>query len=306
MPEYTIAEMFEVQDAADDFILDDLAADFAVSEDDFDMEEPLVVSEADTPDVEVFETLPGSDARWEPEQKVEDKKPADWANDGDHTDFIRYIRDKLKKVPRHTGNTIPGCERAVAYLKALDTEISKAMRSDYEGKIDESEIDAIRREISTGIERLENKIKQLRGKKASLDVRLVSTGHCDKCGSTTPLWHNIAENKFVCLHCEAEAKANQEGLTKEATTPVLNVYMSPFERAIVGTLVNSTVSAGHNIEETYEQLKNKYNFTPREELAIQQLVADYGYPVYKDRGRLNESSDPAAGDGVDWSTNYYA
>lgn len=328
MSEYKIAETFDVYDDTD-FILDDLADDatLMVSEDEdgsYDDDEALVVSEEDyvfdkevpmegaptlmVEEDSVSEMLPGSDMAWTPEPEPEEKKQTDWANDGDHTYFVSYVKDKLNKVPRHSGNTIPGCERACAYLKSLDSEISKAMRSDLDGKIDESEIDAIRKEIDKGVERLESQIKKLRGTKkgAATEVRLVSTGECKKCASVTPLWHDIKNDKMVCLHCEAEEKRDSEGLTKEATTPVLNVYMTPFERAVVGTIINSGVSAGRNVEETYELLKNKYNFTPREELAIQQLIADYGYPMLKDRGRLNEESDPASGDSVDWNTNYYA
>jgi hypothetical protein len=314
MPEYTVAETFEVNDA-EDFILDDLVSDLMVSEEEMNIEDPLVVTEdaaadgamAPAADIVVNEVLPGSNMPYMPEQKAEDK-PTDWLNDGDHTHFLKYIKDKLSsKVPRHTGLTIPGCERALAFLKGLDNEISKAMRSDLDGKVDEAEIDAVRKEIAKGCERLDQQLKKLRSsKKGETEVRLISTGQCEQCEATTPLWHDVANARMVCLHCDAGATVADGDLKKEAGTPILNVYLTAFERAIVGTIVNSAVSAGNNIEETYTLLKNKYNFTPREELAIQQLVADYGYPVFKDRGRLNEESDPAAGDGVDWNTNYHA
>ena len=160
--------------------------------------------------------------------------------------------------------------------------MSKAMRSDYDAVIDEGEVDGLRKNIGDMMERLEKQIKKLKGsgKTASLETRLVSNGHCEKCASVAPIWHDTHNDKLVCLHCEAEATRN-DNIEKTAGTPVLNVYMTPFERAVVGIMVNSKVSAGRNIEETYEKLKNKYNFTPREELAIQQLVADYGYPVYR-------------------------
>lgn len=322
MSEYKVAESFDVYDDAD-YILDDLADDPSIvvgEEDDDSMYDDdgatMSVSEDEAMDysidkevpavvVEEADTIPGSDMVWEPEAEPEEK-PTDWANDGDHSQFVMYVKDKLSKVPRHSGQTIPGCERAAAYLKSLDSDISKAMRSDTDGKIDESEIDAVRDHINTGVDRLESRIKQLRGnrKTAATEARLVSSGECKKCASVSPLWHDVKNDKMVCLHCEADGQSDE--LKKEATTPVLNVYMTPFERAIVGTIVNSKVSAGRHIEETYELMKNKYNFTPREELAIQQLIADYGYPMVKDRGRLNEESDPASGDSVDWNTNYHA
>ena len=315
MPEYTVAETFEVNDA-EDFILDDLVSDLMVSEEEMNIEDPMIVSEdaaADgavlaPADIVVNEVLPGSNMSYQPEQKAEDR-PTDWANDGDHSQFVQYLKDKMSKVPRHNGDKIPGCERACAYLKSLDNEISKAMRSDLDGKIDENEVDALRKQISDGVERLEKQIKKLRSslkKGGEIEVKLVATGQCEKCEAVTPLWHDIANDRMVCLHCDATATGDNGELKKEAGTPILNVYMSGFESAIVRTIVNSSVSAGNNIEETYQLLKNKYNFTPREELTIQQLVADYGFPVFKDRGRLNEESDPAAGDGVDWASNYHA
>ena len=243
------------------------------------------------------------------EDKVDDK-PKDWEKGHNHSQFVSYVKDKMKKGPKHSGETIPGCERFKSFLKSIDNEISSAMRSDLDGVIDEHQIDAMRKEIEKMVERLDHQINKLKKKtkKADLNVRLVSEGQCEKCQSVAPMWHDIENNKMVCMHCESEAEApsDSDQLEKKANTPVLNVYITAFERAIVGTIVNSAVSAGRDIEETYERLKNKYNFTPREELAIQQLIADYGYPTYKDRGLLNEPSDPSSDDGIDWMTQYHA
>lgn len=259
------------------------------------------------------EIIPGSDAKFveEKEDDAKDQKPTNWENDKDHSKFIAYIKVKTNSIPKHSGETIPGCERAKAYLKSLDNEISQAMRSDLKALIDEQQIDAIRKEIEKMVSQLDRQIGKLKKKqrKASLEVRLVSEGQCEKCESVVPMWHDIKNNKMICMHCEAEEEIDCEeceGLEKKAATPIINVYVTPFERAIVGIIVNATVSAGKNIEEVYMKLKNKYNFTPREELAIQQLVADYGYPVFKDRALVNEPSDPSSGDGVDWMTQYYA
>lgn len=293
-----------------DFVLQD-ADSMLVDESDVPDVGVLLVEEDDEDDRESALSIivPGSDVEFVEEDEVEEDEAKDWANDGEHSVFVDYVKDELKKIPRHSGETISGCERAKAFLKKLDGEISKAMRTDFTGAIDEVEIETLRKSIDDMSERLEKQIKRLKGsgKTASLDVQLYSEGSCNKCESHVPVWHDVNNDKLVCLHCEAEEADTPEGrLEKTATTPRLNVYMTPFERAIVGIMVNSKVSAGRNIEETYVKLKNKYNFTPREELAIQQLVADYGYPVFKDRGLLNEPADPAAGDGVDFATQYNA
>ncbi|MFA5024664.1 MAG: hypothetical protein WC523_06985, partial [Patescibacteria group bacterium] len=96
------------------------------------------------------------------------------------------------------------------------------------------------------------------------------------------------------------------GLEKTANTPILNVYMNPWENAVVRTIINATVSGGKNIEEVFEHLSKKYSFTSREKLAIASLCSDFGYPVYLDRGRIGEESDPSDGNGIDWQSNYYA
>lgn len=294
-------------DEAEDFVLTDLGDDsLMVDESDVPMEEPLLVEEDDA-DMAAL-TIPGSEVQFVEEDEVQEK-PKDWANDGNHAAFVDYVKDELTKIPRHSGETIPGCERAKAFLKKIDNEISKAMRSDFGGVIDEGEIDKLRKSIDDMMDRLEKQIKKLKGsgKTADLNVRLVSEGSCKKCESNVPMWHDVSGDRMVCLHCEAAEHSNDDSrIEKTATTPVLNVYMTPFERAVVGIMINSKVSAGRNIEETYMKLKNKYNFNPREELAIQQLVADYGYPVFKDRGLLNEPADPAAGNGVDFATQYHA
>jgi hypothetical protein len=257
--------------------------------------------------------VPGSDILLveEDEADAKDKepvKPKTWEQDKEHSQFVAYIIDKKNKIPKHSGETIPGCERAKSFLKSIDNEISQAMRTDLDGVIDEQQIDAVRKELDSMIDRLDRQINKLKKKtkKAEVEVRMISEGQCEKCKSVAPMWHDVINNKVVCMHCEAENAEDATGLEKTAGTPIINVYVTAFERAVVGTIVNSAVSGGRDIEETYERLKNKYNFTPREELAIQQLVADYGYPVYKDRGLLNEPADPAAGDGVEWQTNYHA
>ena len=291
--ELIVDEVEDTQFAEDD-------AQFVVDEDAANVGEMQFIVEDDSRDC-----IPGSDAVYE--EEIKEDKVRDWANDGAHQHFMQYIIDKKNKIPRHSGETVPGCERAKSFLKSLDNEISKAMRTDLAGVIDEQQIDALRKEVEDMVDRLDRQIKKIQGKKkAAFDVRLFSEGHCKKCKSEAPMWHDTATDNLVCMHCESEVMRPQDLIEKTAGTPVLNVYMSAFERAVVGTMINSKVASGRNIEETYDKLKNKYNFTPREELAIQQLVADYGYPVYKDRGLLNEPSDPAAGDGVDWLTNYQA
>ena len=286
-------------------------SEIIVSED--EMPQPsVIIVEEDSSRPEIGEYVPGSNTLLVSEDDEEEKpeqeaKDTDWENDQDHNKFLSYFDAKVKNIPRHSGQTVLGCERAIAFLKSLLTELSKALRGDLDAKIDEQSAEDRYKDTEVMIERLEQQISKLKGagKVAETDVRLISEGHCAACNSNAPMWHNVVSEEVVCLRCES-ANEPSDKLEKLATTAKMNVYVSAFERAVVGIIINSTVSAGKNIEESYKHLKNKYSFTPREELAIQQLIADYGYPVFKDRGRINEKSDPSDGTGLDFSTNYYA
>jgi hypothetical protein len=76
---------------------------------------------------------------------------------------------------------------------------------------------------------------------------------------------------------------------------------------VVGTLINATVSGGRNLEELFEKLKKKYSLNEREQLAVQQILADMGYPVFKDRARVGEDEDPTDSDEPrEWQTQYHA
>ena len=294
-PEWSAVDSFTVEDD-DELELGDPVIE--VTEDDL---------EADMPAEDYADpTVPGSAAQfvqYDKDGEVEVREKS-WEEDKDTEMFLDYLKDRLTKIPRHSGGTIPGCERAAAYVKDLDNQASKAMRSDYNGKIDEEELDKIRKDMQSMVDRLENHIERLSKNAGTQKVRFIAQGDCKKCKSSAPMWYDTASEHPVCMNCESEDKSDE--LQKTATTPVVNVYMTPFERAITSTIINSTVSGGKNIEESYEKLKNKYNFTPREELAFQQLIADHGYPVYKDRGLLNEPTDPASGDNFEWQTQYYA
>lgn len=290
--------------AIDSFMVDDMAEDEYLSDDPMTLE----VSEDEPGDLaedNYMDTVPGSDKEfvtYNPDDTMEVREK-NWEKDKDSSKFIQYLEDALTKIPRHSGKTIPGCERATAYVKDLDNQAGKAMRSDYSGDIDEEALDKIRQDMQKMVDRLENHIERLQKNAGEQKVRFISEGVCKKCNSNAPVWHDVGNETSVCISCDTN---ESDSIEKTAGLPVLKVFMTPFERAVVGTIINSKVSGGRNIEETYEKLKSKYNFTPREELSFQQLIADHGYPVYRDRGLINEPTDPSSGDNVEWQTNYYA
>lgn len=273
----------------------------------YEDKDTLEVTEEDLEPTELDKVnVPGSDAEfvaYTKDDETVEVRETNWEEDKDPAMFIAYLETKLSNIPRHSGNTIPGCERAAAYVKALDNEASQAMRKDFSGDIDEIKLEDLRKQMGEMTDRLENHIERLQKSAVQQQVKFIAQGVCQQCKTAAPVWINPATDTETCLSCNAE---DTDGLQKTAGLPIMQVYMTPFERAIVGTIINATVSGGRNIEEVYGRLKGKYNFTPREELAFQQLIEDHGYPVYRDRGLINEPTDPASGDNVEFNTTYHA
>ena len=77
---------------------------------------------------------------------------------------------------------------------------------------------------------------------------------------------------------------------------------------IAGIIINSVVSGGKPLEEVYDFLKEKYDLSDREELAIMQVIMDSGYPIFKDRGTFSskKNKDGAKGHGIEFIKNYFA
>lgn len=231
--------------------------------------------------------IPGSDAVIEVEEE-QAARDTDWENDQDHSKFIGYIKDKIhNRIPRHSGQMM-GCERAISHLKGCQNELRTAIRSDTDGKIDELEAEQLYKDTQEMIDRLQLQIDKLRtdGKKsAKVEVQLVAEGQCERCGDV-PTWHDVEHDRVVCLMCESEV--GSEELTKVANTPKITVFVSAFERAIVGSIIDSAVSNGKNIEDTFDKLNEQYKFTDREVLSIKQTLADYGFPCILDRAKVGD------------------
>jgi hypothetical protein len=73
-------------------------------------------------------------------------------------------------------------------------------------------------------------------------------------------------------------------------------------------MINGVVSGGRNMDELWKEAKEKYEMNSREELEILQIMADMGYPEFRDRLRVGEKDgDPSREKGFgEWASNYYA
>jgi hypothetical protein len=211
----------------------------------------------------------------EPEEDIEvSNDPWKWKINS----FMDWLQAKINNVPRHSGRDTTGLERAIAYLETLNREISKAVRMDIDNVLDVDSIEKAREEIHRGIERLEERL--------------------DKVKST----------KYPGKNKKKKAEGESEGLVKEAQKAAsFTINVPLFISHIARVCINSMVSAGHDIEQSFKKLAKKYDLSKREQVEVMQLLQDMGYPVRRDRGfALDEDIDTTSSDNFDWAANYPA
>lgn len=222
-------------------------------------------------------TIPGSE---HVEHEVrEEPKQTTWKDDRDVSKFMDYITSVYPSaIPKHDGKTTVGCERAINFLEDLNRQISEAIKLDSNDVLDMPVLEELRVRIVRDVAILKDHLNKLKRKLRDSN--------------------------------DKKAEEQSEQIVKEAALPKLNVIVSAFERAIVGILINATVSAGHPFETVWSFLKEKYDINDREELSIMQLVMDSGFHLFKDRGVMSSKTDKdnkgSSTQGVDFIRNYFA
>lgn len=246
----------------------------------------VLISVEESEDGELILTLdkvPGGEDQDDlPELEVEEKEEIQVTDDPwawKVSTFLPWLSKMMQAVPKHSGRDTAGLERAIAYLEALDREISKAVRGDLKNELDISKCEQAREEIHAGLERLHsrhekvkvNRYPKARKKKAEETNELVKEG----------------------------------GMAGKITGISITV---PLMISIVArTCISSMVSGGRDIEDTFQRLAKKWSLTKREQLETVQLLEDMGYQMYRPRGYdLDEDiygSDP---DLMDTNTRFQA
>lgn len=210
------------------------------------------------PDEEQIELEVSENDEEKPKSKKEEKQKEDVLEVDDPwawktpAQFISWLQNMVNNVPKHTGKDMPGCERALAYLKRMINECSKAMQQDYKGEIDAATCSDALDKLYDGKNRLEDRIEQIhktkydRKKKGDAKVDLVK---------------------------EAQKTIGVGGVV--ITVPLL---ISSLARSII----NGTVSGGKDLEDLYyRQVKaHKLNISQQTELI--QLLADMNMPLRRD------------------------
>ncbi len=239
----------------------------------------------------VLPHVPGADSQEEIEEpaeievqeepeaiSVEEPDIWDWQKRGGVSKFPMWLHHMFQNAPRHTGHDTVGLERIIAYLGALDREISKAVRSDLKSELDMSQIEKARDEIQKG---------------------------CDRC---TDRLEKIISNKRPQKKKKADAEG---GLVKEGQkiTGVSGVMVTVplLISRIARVCINGMVSGGHDIEIIFQKQAELYKLSMREKAETLQLLEDMGYAIRRDRGiHPDEDIDRTRSDNYDWSAQYDA
>ena len=189
--------------------------------------------------------------------------------------FLEWLGGRMSAIPGHSGTETSGLERAIAYLQRLDSEISRAVRLDLDNKIAIKAVENARDEIQDGIKRLEERLDKVR------------------------------ENKYPRRKKKKKSEQENNAILKEAQKAAKFIVTVPiFESYIARTCINSMVSAGKDIEVTFNHMTSMYKLSSREQAAIMQLMSDMGYAMRWDRGLPREKVDTSSTDNYDLMANY--
>jgi len=217
------------------------------------------------------------DVEEEEDIRVEEVDPWNWQDLG-LSKFLSWLNVKLKSVPTHSGSDTTGLERAVAYLESLDRIISQAVRKDIKNELDIGKIENAREEIRKGVARLEDRLEKV----------------------------NVNRYKKK----KKKADEDQDGIVKEAqkiagingivvTVPILISHCAR-------VCINSSISHGRDIEETFKKLGDRFKLSMREKTELRQVISDMGYYVRDVAADFDKDFDPTSEDNLNMQANYPA
>lgn len=249
-----------------------------------EVEDIIEVSEDDQPDEIVFvlDKIPGApnaqEIVVEPENE-EVEVDADPEEDNSwkwtHATFLNWLKKMFDNVPSHSGHDTTGLEKATAYLEAVNKEITKAMRTDYKNEIDSKQSELVREKIYEGINNLIERLDKINNEKYK------------------------SYNKKSWEVTTGMIKEGQKSTRINGITITVPLLISRIARVCI----NSVVSAGHSLEDTFDAQVKEYDLTNREQAELSQLLADMGFAIQQDRGYLvGTHVDIRKTDNFDWSS----
>jgi ElaB/YqjD/DUF883 family membrane-anchored ribosome-binding protein len=282
MPLFKSAQIIEDENFADEVILYD---ELPEKEDVIELHEPeekkeIVFKLAPLPGANMMEPIEVSEGEEANEEIPKDKEievndPWNWQKGGLES-FLQWVQSRFNNLPTHSGESV-GVERTISYLKRINNEISKAISSDYDGKISVEHLEKARNEIHSAIDRLEDYLEEKKEKLGKKSKAMSDDGDMVK---------------------EAQKSTHVGGII--ITVPL---HISAIARACI----NSMISAGKDIERTASYFITKYNLNDRDQMELFQLLNDMGYMFVRPRGlSLDEEFDRSSSDNIDYMAQYKA
>lgn len=247
----------------------EVKVDDLVAKKEFDFTLPNVPGAEDQNDLQVEEDEP------------EPTDPYKWTLGN----FEEWLHNRMQAIPPHSGNDIAGVERAIAYLKWLEGEISKASRQDIKSQLNITSLEKARAEIKRAIKRLDDRLETLQKMQA-------------------PKGKKKANLEDGILKLGAEEVPGMVKLASDFYNPSVNIPI--FINYIAKVCVNSMVSAGHDAEEVFRKLASKYKMTQQQQVEVLAVLDEWGaIASYRDRGFLpDEDIDISAADNYDWAAKW--
>lgn len=281
------------------------------------------------PEIEVHdEALSVEDEGLAKEKESDPKKEKwDWSKHGPKG-FVKWVRERLDAVPKHSGYDSAGLERAMAYMEKLDNEISKAMRMDLDSELDANQVEKIRSQLDEGLARLQSRLEKVKdSKKSGKKKKKTASDLQPQINEVLERWTDediqayVADVSVPGEEWDAQKAIHQianngeepgfEGLgfVREAQkiTGVTGVVVTVplLISRIARVCINGTISAGHDLEWLYDQQVKKYKLDERECAEVRQLMWDMGYPLREDRGFFpSDDLEVWDSDNNDWAANY--
>lgn len=274
------------------------------------------------------ESLHVEDEAQAKEKETDPKKEKwDWSKHGPKG-FVKWVRERLDAVPKHSGYDSAGLERAMAYMEKLDNEISKAMRMDLDSELDANQVEKIRSQLDEGLARLQSRLDKVKdSKKSGKKKKKTASDLQPQINEVLERWTDEDIQDYVAnatipgeewdiykavhqiANGGAEPGFENEGLVSLAQkiTGVSGVVVTVplLISRIARVCINGTVSAGHDIEWLYDQQCKKYKLDDREQAEVRQLLWDMGYPMREDRGFFpSDDLEVWDSDNNDWAANY--
>lgn len=205
-------------------------------------------------------------------------------------EFLEYARMAISRIPQFSRVNMLSLERAISYLGQLASEIIKVCGSDLEGTLslqDLAELETLYRTVDSQIDQLSD-IKDSLTKKKKRKRRRSDNDFLKYIAADTKNLRGVdigtvAKHFKLTSDEEEDLKSIEESdqLEKIATTTTYTYVPNSFISCIARDIINSKVSSGHNLEESYKKVCEHFQLDEREKYELLHTLYDLGQPIHR-------------------------